>query len=44
MDDLAKQMTFLQGADIAETILFALQAPAHVNVAELFVLPIDQGW
>lgn len=44
MDDLAKQMTFLQGADIADTILFALQAPAHVNVAELFVLPIDQGW
>ncbi|MBB3773334.1 NADP-dependent 3-hydroxy acid dehydrogenase YdfG [Angulomicrobium tetraedrale] len=44
MEDLTKQMTFLQGADIADTILFALQAPAHVNVAELFVLPIDQGW
>lgn len=44
MDDLAKQMTFLQGADIAETILFALQVPAHVNVAELFVLPVEQGW
>ncbi len=44
MDDLAKQMTFLQGADIAGTILFAAQAPAHVNVAELFVLPVEQGW
>ncbi|MGQ3278176.1 MAG: SDR family oxidoreductase [Shinella sp.] len=44
MDDLAKQMTFLQGVDIAETILFAAQAPAHVNVAELFVLPVEQGW
>jgi len=44
MDDLAKQMTFLQGADIADTILFAAQAPAHVNVAELFVLPVEQGW
>jgi NADP-dependent 3-hydroxy acid dehydrogenase YdfG len=44
MDDLATQMTFLQGADIADTILFALQAPAHVNVAELFVLPVDQAW
>lgn len=44
MDDLAKQMTFLQGADIAGTILFAAQAPAHVNVAELFVLPVDQSW
>lgn len=44
MDGLAKQMTFLKGEDIAETILFATRAPAHVNVAELFVLPIDQGW
>ncbi|HBK04519.1 MAG TPA: oxidoreductase [Acetobacteraceae bacterium] len=44
MDDLATQMTFLQGADIADTILVALQAPAHVNVAELFVLPVDQAW
>ncbi|MGO7089361.1 SDR family oxidoreductase [Rhizobium leguminosarum] len=44
MDDLAKQMTFLQGADIADTIVFAAQAPAHVNVAELFVLPVEQGW
>ncbi|WP_341487735.1 SDR family oxidoreductase [Pararhizobium sp. A13] len=44
MDDLAKQMTFLQGADIADTILFALQAPDHVNVAELFVLPVEQAW
>lgn len=44
MDDLAGQMTFLKAGDIADTILFAAQAPDHVNVAELFVLPIDQGW
>ncbi|WP_326912844.1 SDR family oxidoreductase [Rhizobium johnstonii] len=44
MDDLANQMTFLQGADIGDTIVFAAQAPAHVNVAELFVLPVEQGW
>ena len=44
MEALTKQMTFLQGADIADAILFALQAPAHVNVAELFILPIDQEW
>ncbi|TBG25250.1 SDR family oxidoreductase [Rhizobium leguminosarum] len=44
MDDLAKQMTFLQGGDIGDTIVFAAQAPAHVNVAELFVLPVAQGW
>ncbi len=44
MDDLAKQMTFLQAADIGDTIVFAAQAPAHVDVAELFVLPVEQGW
>lgn len=44
MDDLAQQMTFLQSADVADTIVFAAQAPAHVNVAELFVLPVEQGW
>lgn len=44
MDDLAGQMTFLQGEDIGDTIVFAAQAPAHVDVAELFVLPVEQGW
>ncbi|MCW1749057.1 SDR family oxidoreductase [Rhizobium acaciae] len=44
MDDLAKQMRFLQGGDIGDTIVFAAQAPTHVNVAELFVLPVEQGW
>ena len=44
MDDLATEMTFLQGEDIGDTIVFAAQAPAHVNVAELFVLPVEQGW
>ncbi|MCB8878199.1 SDR family oxidoreductase [Acidisoma silvae] len=44
MDDLAKRMTFLEGGDIADTILFALNAPKHMDVAELFVLPTEQGW
>ncbi|MCF6371205.1 SDR family oxidoreductase [Rhizobium halophilum] len=44
MDELARQMTFLQGEDIGDTIVFAAQAPAHVDVAELFVLPVEQGW
>jgi NADP-dependent 3-hydroxy acid dehydrogenase YdfG len=44
MDDLATQMTFLRGEDIGDTIVFAAQAPAHVNLAELFVLPVEQGW
>lgn len=44
MDDLAQRMTFLEGEDIAHTILFALKAPKHMDVAELFVLPTEQGW
>ena len=44
MDDLAASMTFLEGQDIAESILFALKAPARMDVAELFVLPTEQGW
>lgn len=44
MESLRDQMSFLSGEDIADTVLFALQAPAHVNLAELFVLPTDQPW
>ncbi|MDH6590667.1 NADP-dependent 3-hydroxy acid dehydrogenase YdfG [Variovorax sp. TBS-050B] len=44
MEQLKDQMTFLKAEDIADTILFALQAPAHVNVAEVFVLPTTQPW
>jgi len=44
MDDLAASMTYLEGSDIADTILFALKAPARMDVAELFVLPTEQGW
>lgn len=44
MEDLKGQLTFLKAEEIADTALFALQAPAHLNVAELFVLPTSQGW
>jgi len=44
MEDLRGQMTFLSAENIADTVLFAVQAPAHVNVAELFVLPTNQPW
>lgn len=44
MEALKDQMTFLEADDIADTILFALQAPPHVDVAELFVLPTTQAW
>lgn len=33
----------LQPDDIAETILFALSAPAHVNIATIEVLPTEQS-
>jgi len=44
MDALRRQMTFLDADDIADTVLFALAAPQHVNLAEVFVLPTQQGW
>ncbi|GBQ53493.1 hypothetical protein AA15973_3003 [Komagataeibacter sucrofermentans DSM 15973] len=43
MDDLAASMTCLEGEDIADTILFALKSPSRMDVAELFVLPTEQG-
>lgn len=44
MENLKGQMTFLKSEDIADSIVYALQAPDHVDVAELFILPTDQPW
>ena len=44
MSDLADSMVFLQPKDIGDTVVFAATAPAHVDVAELFVMPTQQGW
>ena len=44
MSDLAASMVFLQPKDIGDTVVFAAKAPAHVDVAELFVMPTQQGW
>ena len=44
MEGLRSQMTFLSAGEIADMVLFALQSPQHVNVAELFVLPTNQPW
>ena len=44
MEGLRTQMTFLSAGEIADSVLFALQAPRHVNVAEVFVLPTNQPW
>lgn len=42
LDDFSSQLTSLQPSDIADAVLFAVQAPPHVNVAEVFVLPTEQ--
>lgn len=44
MEQLKDQMTFLKADDIADSIMYALQAPDHVDLAELFILPTNQPW
>jgi NADP-dependent 3-hydroxy acid dehydrogenase YdfG len=44
MENLRNDMTFLEGDDIANTVLYALQAPGHVDLAEIFIMPTEQGW
>ncbi len=36
-------MTPLSGADVAETVLWVASRPAHVNAAEVLLLPADQA-
>jgi 3-hydroxy acid dehydrogenase/malonic semialdehyde reductase len=38
-----KNMTPLEARDIAETVLWCLQRPAHVNIQELVIYPTDQA-
>jgi len=38
-----KGFTPLSGKDIAETILFVLARPAHVNIDDLLIMPMDQA-
>ncbi len=38
-----QDMQPLTANDIAETILFAITRPAHVNISEILVLPVDQS-
>ncbi|MCZ3384988.1 SDR family oxidoreductase [Kosakonia sp. SOY2] len=44
MEQLKQQMKFLKAEDIADSIIFALQAPDHVDMAELFIMPTEQAW
>ncbi len=40
--DAAKKMQALKAADIADTVLFAVQSPEHMNVNEILVRPTTQ--
>ncbi|MCM8278980.1 hypothetical protein AAHD50_06905 [Enterobacter hormaechei] len=44
MEQLKEKMTFLKADDVADSIPYVLQAPEHVNVAELFIMPPEQPW
>lgn len=44
MEGLRSQMTFLTPNDIANSMIYALEAPNHVDVSEIFILPTDQEW
>ncbi|KGA34591.1 SDR family oxidoreductase [Pectobacterium odoriferum] len=42
MASFSGQMRMLEASDIANAVVFAVSAPEHVNVAELYVLPTSQ--
>ncbi len=42
-DSTYNGMTPLSGDDIAETVLWVASRPAHVNIAEVLVFPVDQA-
>jgi NADP-dependent 3-hydroxy acid dehydrogenase YdfG len=33
---------FLKASDIADAVMYAIQTPAYVDVAELFIIPTQQ--
>ena len=43
-EEVYKGFSPLSAADIAETILFILSRPAHVNIDDIIVMPTDQAY
>ena len=43
-NDVYKNMTPLTGADIAETIFWAINRPPHVNINRIELMPLQQGF
>jgi len=43
-DDVYKNMTPLSGKDIAETILWSINRPLHVNINRIELMPLQQGF
>lgn len=41
-DSTYKNMTPLSAEDIADAVLYCVSRPAHINIAEMLVLPTDQ--
>ena len=43
-NDVYKKMTPLNGKDIAETILWSVNRPSHVNINRIELMPLQQGF
>ena len=43
-NDVYKNMTPLNGNDIAETILWSINRPSHVNINRIEIMPLQQGF
>tara|TARA_B100001123_G_C15039401_1_gene918840 strand:+ start:188 stop:946 length:759 start_codon:yes stop_codon:yes gene_type:complete len=43
-DEVYKNMTPLSGNDIAETVLWAVSRPSHVNINRIELMPLQQGF
>ena len=43
-DEVYKNMTPLSGEDIAETILWSINRPLHVNINRIELMPLQQGF